>query len=1097
MEFLRPKAGKIYKASRTSVKEGFKAFYEEFLLSDTADKWQIFHKALNETEFYSVCTLLSFMENLSENFTIFCDIFGVISPKIVNNELKFSELLNTVKSSNCITPKQIKDIEFAEENDGVESAALLLFAFFKPNLSSLKFDLLHWFSSLEQQDLLSEISKLLPGGFSIQEDSTNRQQMIEILYNEIQEEVNPLDIWLPIARDLSLPKTEHIPEWREGTRKIITLFQKSEYPGKFQSLFAALESAGYERLCKKIDNKFVDEERHQHYKKLIELKAELLQNKILPLEICDSLFRENVINKSDRDKIQCLQSREGDIIAAQHLLKIIPLKKIEWFNSFFTILDKNKKRNLVSEIDKEWKFDDCTHKSIDESVDTDDTDERDELDESYELDESDENKEIEIFEYKLEEFQKELIKPALSGKNSIITAPTGSGKTIMAMEIIKDHFDKQNDEKHKVVFLCNQVQLANQQAERLEKCFPLRKVNIISGDSEAQLNKSDLFTQGDIVVMTPQCLVEDLKTKRISGLSVISLLIIDECHHTYAKHPYNMVMEHYIEDKFEREDSKLPQVVGLTAVAGLEVLKTGKSSKEHIMEICANLDCEKICVTKNNVRNLNEFINKPDEYIVDQDLESKNTFTKLIEEFMDSIHESLDKKLFINLPNYGTCRYTGSLSLARNTVYQSNEERKHEIAAFRCLEICNIALQFMKACNVKCAMEYIEDELDSETLDTDQFKTLKELLNRKLLAFQKTSTFLEQEAESSCLKKLIEIICESFKEDPQTQMMVFAETKAIIKALKNVLADKEETKHLKPQYIMSATTIKDDGVRMSLNQQKTSLESFRQGQCRLLISTPVGEEGLDIQKCNLVIDYMTVLGVRSHVQKKGRARKKGSKYIIITGADEDLKKRAKNNKSKADKLEDIVKEVDQYQSEHPLEFIESLKKIQRIHFEEAKYRAKVEERLRHNCQVFKLKCVSCNFDAIESTDFRYFEDKVFVVINPNFKDKIIEYNSAPKEIYNNIKNVGKFLCSNCKCFWGNKVMYEKAVFYCIKINRFKIIDTRHENETPTVAKKWMKVPFNKAIPQISEEEFENYRISDSYLENCSITEGSSDELSSE
>ena len=44
-------------------------------------------------------------------------------------------------------------------------------------------------------------------------------------------------------------------------------------------------------------------------------------------------------------------------------------------------------------------------------------------------------------ELKLREYQKELAEPAIQGKNTIICAPTNSGKTYVAIEITKRHLD--------------------------------------------------------------------------------------------------------------------------------------------------------------------------------------------------------------------------------------------------------------------------------------------------------------------------------------------------------------------------------------------------------------------------------------------------------------------------------------------------------------------------------------------------------------------------------------------------------------------------------------------------------------------------------
>lgn len=59
------------------------------------------------------------------------------------------------------------------------------------------------------------------------------------------------------------------------------------------------------------------------------------------------------------------------------------------------------------------------------------------------------------------------------------------------------------------------------------------------------------------------------------------------------------------------------------------------------------------------------------------------------------------------------------------------------------------------------------------------------------------------------------------------------------------------------------------------------LEKFKKNKINVIVSTSVLEEGIDLQMCNLVISYDLPKEFRSYVQSKGRARMRGSNYLIM------------------------------------------------------------------------------------------------------------------------------------------------------------------------------------------------------------------------
>ncbi|GFO10125.1 dicer-like protein 2-1, partial [Plakobranchus ocellatus] len=78
---------------------------------------------------------------------------------------------------------------------------------------------------------------------------------------------------------------------------------------------------------------------------------------------------------------------------------------------------------------------------------------------------------------KLRNYQRELAEAVLSGRNGIICAPTGSGKTRVAVHIIIEHLKKKPDAK--VVFFARTLPLCKQQYQTIKNHLPENyKVNV-------------------------------------------------------------------------------------------------------------------------------------------------------------------------------------------------------------------------------------------------------------------------------------------------------------------------------------------------------------------------------------------------------------------------------------------------------------------------------------------------------------------------------------------------------------------------------------------------------------------------------------------
>ena len=66
-----------------------------------------------------------------------------------------------------------------------------------------------------------------------------------------------------------------------------------------------------------------------------------------------------------------------------------------------------------------------------------------------------------------------------------------------------------------------------------------------------------------------------------------------------------------------------------------------------------------------------------------------------------------------------------------------------------------------------------------------------------------------------------------------------------------------------------------------VGEQEDIIKSFHSGECKLLVCTSILEEGIDVQQCDLVIRFDGAGSLIPFIQSRGRARKEGSRFIVI------------------------------------------------------------------------------------------------------------------------------------------------------------------------------------------------------------------------
>jgi hypothetical protein len=118
------------------------------------------------------------------------------------------------------------------------------------------------------------------------------------------------------------------------------------------------------------------------------------------------------------------------------------------------------------------------------------------------------------------------------------------------------------------------------------------------------------------------------------------------------------------------------------------------------------------------------------------------------------------------------------------------------------------------------------------------------------------------------------------------RILVFVNTRTTVNALKGYLT--RQYPELNPNFVVGHGGLGGQswGEGDISGGQSAIIKDFHRGVCQLLVCTTVLEEGIDVSDCDLVIRYTGVNSLIQFIQSRGRARRAGSRYVIIVTREE-------------------------------------------------------------------------------------------------------------------------------------------------------------------------------------------------------------------
>ncbi|XP_019860253.1 PREDICTED: probable ATP-dependent RNA helicase DHX58 isoform X2 [Amphimedon queenslandica] len=654
---------------------------------------------------------------------------------------------------------------------------------------------------------------------------------------------------------------------------------------------------------------------------------------------------------------------------------------------------------------------------------------------------------------KIRSYQDELAQPGLQGKNYIICAPTGSGKTFIAALIIYHHLHKKRQEKMKgkVLFIVSTQQLAHQQNMRLREYISGIDVIDITGDSYCQIHLT--LSQVDIIVCTAGKLLGELNDNLIH-ISDITLLVLDECHHTSGRSPYADVMEHYLLEK--RDGHRTPHVIGMTASpgAGRGRFPGLEKAIDHQLRLCARVDATSgMKAVQENIAELRSFVPSPsyNRHALPR-RNSKDSFVTVLSKEMKNLKELLPVQPRV-VPDPCSLAYQQWVKNEIEAAQLSGmSEQRDQITILELLEIYHLALITYEDFEIENAKEILDkvksfdDSNDTERQLQQNHKLVKGIVNG--IPGSKNPLLLQAK----------ELLLSHFTAKPESKALFFVRAMDHTQYVSEwIMKNPGLSRLIRP---CSITGHSRKGSMSKADQIKI-IESFRSGEYNLLVTTSVLEEGLDVPQCNMVIRFQIMSNEVSDVQAQGRARADDSTLHTIVTSDSPVHHRLLINNDKKEQANQAVQIISQNGVD-----IDLITKLQEeiLDLREQRIKEEKERGQTWKAKNVDLHCYKCDVFACNASELcKFGKNGATIVPSQSFivnkMKKISRKGPEPPKLGGDYSRPLKIACVKCNEEWGVWGNWEKSCVQYPVLQCKKFTFCNNKTGDRRRSKQWKYVPF--------------------------------------
>ena len=517
----------------------------------------------------------------------------------------------------------------------------------------------------------------------------------------------------------------------------------------------------------------------------------------------------------------------------------------------------------------------------------------------------------------MRDYQERIISEAV-GINTIVSLPTGAGKTLIAAELILRTAAESwapGQVCARTLLLVPTRPLVDQQGKAVADWHQQRSINSVV---KQYCGGMSLPTAFDILVSTPAAFYA-AQMKDHSGellaWSSWDLIVIDEVHHADPQkdHPYRKLATSLMTAAKRQPDKPMPRVLGLTA----SLTYASTKIEQSITRLCSKLGVKQIKTASDEelARGGYQATRSPAQTVPQLSIPlglvpvtdrkphlmspvfhhriengQATPFTLQLSGVIRSLEQhvsDLDANFKSPLKRKPISQWE---SYAHNVAKQSTPDARqiiselvHWYGALKLLAISweedeFLAIEFLRMTGV--AQQYFSDMIVIDEVHNADLQ--KDHQYRKVA----TEFFVQGPHQSLRLEQLhqtlLQLHAEIKSEGNQFRGILFVEQRVTTYVLQHFIQRTPALADLfRPVVVYSASSPATPSLSLSAATQAVAMKQFAIGDSNLLICTSTVEEGMDVPASNCVICFDTTPHAVSLVQRRGRGRQAGSKFVAL------------------------------------------------------------------------------------------------------------------------------------------------------------------------------------------------------------------------